>query len=376
MFPKKRKQKEHNLNPSKISRKDNPKIPPVDSFIMPSIVNWNDTSDKSTKNSSQYTKAPSPTSKPLSPPPIDLSRLDEYANLASTSTLDWQETENFITQNSLIQQIPKPISPPPIDLSRLDEYANLASTSTLDWQETENFINQSLLEKTQFDNHPPPKPPPIISVFNANNPMVSITTPQTSNNENQTKQNIITHNSEDDDDDDFDNYDDRDLTSDDIFKIMMHISESSNSLAPLDIDIFTPVKTNIKDIEVLVNNFNVNIKIINDESCTKNQLSGYRSDKRKLVVNLCSVIKKTYPLIYPAKQILSLIQSDWNNLSCIPILDHEKDLRSLLFLHKKHLSEYSCSIPKKQETAELRKDIIRASIYNIEECFKRIYKLE
>ena len=421
MFPKKRKQKEHNINPPKVSRKDNPQLPPDDDFTIPSSVNWNDPSDKHTKNFSQYpqpsssiphSSSPDPIDlsrldeyanlasvstldwqetenfiaknssiqqipKPVSPDAIDLSRLDEYANLASVSTLDWQETENFIAKNSSIQQIPKPISPPPIDLSRLDEYANLASTSTLDWKETENFINQSL-----FDNQHPPKPIPIVSVFDTNNPTTSTLElnlrydyqnippiipyiPQTS------YINNFMANSQDDDDDDTDNL----LTSDDIFQIMKYLCDSTNNKTYLTASPFIPVAKHMPYLNNIIDNFNSTLYNMSITDHSPKELALYSMQLKNACVRICSTLKEVYRERYPVQQILNLLESNTIKLECLPLLEHEDGIRNLLNKYKKLITQYSYSGAQRKTTKENQKENVAYHISDIAEGFKKIYNL-
>ncbi|MDK2802678.1 MAG: hypothetical protein KFW09_04800 [Oscillospiraceae bacterium] len=371
--PKKRKQKEKNISPPKSSKRSG--SPTEDIIIMPSIVNWSDISSQSKPSSSKTlpsTDKNSPSSsslKPASPDPIDLSKLDEYANLASTTDLDWDEVEDYIN---------KPASPDPVDLSRLDEYANLTS-----WQDIQTLIDEAPILNTSDIPEESGSTNNFASIFSLGNITSStiLNPPIVNDSDNETSSTIlnppIANDSDNDlltDDEEDDN--DRPLTSDDLFKLMKTISDNINSKTLLNIDIFKRVRRYIPHIDETIENINTKTEMMGMPQHNRHQIAAFSTDIRNNIVVICNILKETYPLIYPSKQILGLIQLDRDNLSCIPILNHEKELDSLLYLLKKHTTQYSRKIPSKEEAIQLRRDNIRVHIYNIEEAYKRIYNLK
>ena len=172
-----------------------------------------------------------------------------------------------------------------------------------------------------------------------------------------------------------DDEDDRPLTSDDIFKIMKYMSDNVNNKTALDISIFDPVRQNIPYLDETIDSINLKISMLHIPNYSHHQLAGFISNIRYNITKICTELKEKYTSIYPSKQILELIQLSRDSVSCLPILDHEKDLSGIIYLIKKCIIEHARKT-NNAEALRLRVDTLRAHIYNLEEAYKRIYNLE
>ncbi|MDK2802679.1 MAG: hypothetical protein KFW09_04805 [Oscillospiraceae bacterium] len=176
----------------------------------------------------------------------------------------------------------------------------------------------------------------------------------------------------DDDDDD----DDSLLTSDGLFEIMKSLCDASNNKTPLDIKIFKPVAKNIPYLKNVTDRFNSNIYNMRGSYHNDMSLSIYIKDLKKICVRICTTLKQTYPSIYPAPQILTLIQSNRSNLACLPLLEHEEKIQELIFAFKKYINTYYRDVMKKVTISNLRLNNITKHIINVEEGYKKLYNLE
>ena len=308
---------------------------PTDTLVMPSIVNWSSLYGS-------FTRPSSPTPGTSSDFPLDMSRLEEYASSSLISDEDWSHVEDFLNESSKSITMPNPEAP---------------QTSTLPDTFTSVFSLEDLISSTILN---PQTDSQIIT------PMVP-STPQTSS-----MYNPIQILDDDDDDDDNDNL----LTSDDIFKIMKYICDATNNKDYLTSSPFSPIAKHMPYLQNSIDHFNGHIYNMSMAPHTRKETSIYLMDMKNICIRICTTIKEKYLNIYPAKQILALIQSNPNTLTCLPILEHEEGIKNHTHRYKEVMAHHARYSLSKEKTVKLRLDIIRNLVYIIEEGFKKIYNLE
>ena len=328
--------KSRNLSKSSTVNKPSPPNkppPPNDTFLMPSVVNWSEVPSTSRSTSTD------------SNPPIDLSKLDDYANLISSD--DWEDIEKILNESP---ENTTPINPTnPNTIVPTNIFTSVFSL--------EDIMSSTILNPTAFPNDD-------INLASSN---VIIIPEATDTNTLPSTSTYIEISDYDDD---------QPLTSDIIFVIMKYLSDSSNNKTNLDEIIFNPVAKDIPYLKNVIDRFNSNIHNMHEGEHSNISLSIYTKDLKIICSRICKTLKEKYPLIYPAPQILKLIQSNTSNLSCLPLLEHENDLKNLISIYKKCIAEHSRKYPKKEETRISRNNIVKSHIYNIEVAYIRIYKLE
>ena len=464
MFPKKRKQKEHHLAPSKASRMDNSPTSPTS----PSYTNYTfgDELNIPSPPSSQSSKTPlknyeqdwrdiediinRPSSPPSSPTiPLDvltpiLRDLDPTGRLSSRSPKtpiksydqDWTNLEDIIN---------RPSSPPssptiPLDvltpiLKDLDPTGRLSSRSpktpiksyNQDWTDLEDIMNRPssppssptipldvltpiLKDLDPLNNQSPPNLSPINnqlhlslneynSVFTPSPPHLSPpypsyhpyplyplyppSTPSTPSTPYppyppSTPSPLPDSESEDQDED-------ISMTSDDIFQIMMYLSDCKRDIIPIDRNhpLLNKILTEVLENQILAFNVTINNIIsaksnrdgLLDENTRKKQHAGNVNSLRLNLNRIYNNIKHKHDKIYPAAQILELINPEDPNIIFMNILEHEVDLKQELLKLKNQLESHKRRLIITPTYQNIRRHKLRPLIQILRAKFIGLYKL-
>ena len=417
MFPKKRKQKEHHLAPSKASRMDNSPTSPT-SPTSPSYTNYTfgDELNIPSPPSSQSSKTPlknyeqdwrdiediinRPSSPPSSPTiPLDvltpiLKDLDPTGRLSSRSpktpiksyNQDWTDLEDIMNRPS------SPPSSPTIPLDVLTPI--LKDLDPLNNQSPPNLSpinNQLHLSLNEYNSVFTPSPPhlsppypsyhpyPLYPLYPPSTPSTPSTPSPPSPPSPPYPPSPLPDSESEDQDEDIS------MTSDDIFQIMMYLSDCKRDITPIDRNhiLLNKILTEVLENQILAFNVTIN-NIISaksnrdgplDENTRKKQHAGNVNSLRLNLNRMYNNIKHKHNKIYPAAQILELINPEDPNIIFMNILEHEVDLKQELLKLKNQLESHKRRLIITPTYQNIRRHKLRPLIQILRAKFIGLYKL-
>ena len=342
----------------------------------------------------------------LSPDNIDFNNLEQYENLAPIDEDDWTDLSNFINETTL--------SPDNIDFNNLEQYENLAP---IDQQDLDEILKTPSIQiPTPILNTPPIKHidnithqnlPIYSTVFTAEqlirlssivdgvnlddtNKFNLYTEQTTQDNPSTSTQDLSSfHAPSNSESDKQDQDEDGSITSDEIFTFIMHLVDCKVSITKIDKNTDIIKKTDEKIRRLLYHQINLynltidNINIPPPENPSQqivNRLrrtyGGYISALRLAIIIMCDNLQTTYPKIYPTRQILSTIQSNYSQLRCLAILENEKELKIELTKYKDQIEVQTRNTVRTDACKRARVNRLRQIILNIENKYKLIHTLE
>ena len=409
--PKKASGKKHPLNPppSKTPQKNKglplqspSKYPPL------TTINPVDISDSHTQTTTSleddWIDIEDIINRPISPKPINNS--EQYGNLSPIDEDDWTDLSNFINETTL--------SPDNIDFNNLEQYENLAH---IDQQDLDEILKTPSIQiPTPILNTPPIKHidnikhqnlPIYSTVFTAEqlirlssivdgvnlddtNKFNLYTEQTTQDNPSTSTQDLSSfHAPSNSESDKQDQDEDGSITSDEIFTFIMHLVDCKVSITKIDKNTDIIKKTDEKIRRLLYHQINLynltidNINIPPPENPSQqivNRLrrtyGGYISALRLAIIIMCDNLQTTYPKIYPTRQILSTIQSNYSQLRCLAILENEKELKVELTKYKDQIEVQTRNTVRTDACKRARVNRLRQIILNIENKYKLIHTLE
>ena len=409
--PKKASGKKHPLNPppSKTPQKNKglplqspSKYPPL------TTINPVDISDSHTQTTTSleddWIDIENIINRPISPKPINNS--EQYGNLSPIDEDDWTDLSNFINETTL--------SPDNIDFNNLEQYENLAP---IDQQDLDEILKTPSIQiPTPILNTPPIKHidnithqnlPIYSTVFTAEqlirlssivdgvnlddtNKFNLYTEQTTQDNPSTSTQDLSSfHAPSNSESDKQDQDEDGSITSDEIFTFIMHLVDCKVSITKIDKNTDIIKKTDEKIRRLLYHQINLynltidNINIPPPENPSQqivNRLrrtyGGYISALRLAIIIMCDNLQTTYPKIYPTRQILSTIQSNYSQLRCLAILENEKELKIELTKYKDQIEVQTRNTVRTDACKRARVNRLRQIILNIENKYKLIHTLE
>ncbi|MDK2802673.1 MAG: hypothetical protein KFW09_04775 [Oscillospiraceae bacterium] len=352
--------------------------------------------------------------KPSPSKPVDLNDLDSYANLAPIQDQDWADIESFIQpipnpQNILENTLAK-APPPPPSLSDM-MFSNPPTLDDVIFPDSEPppipSSSSTFIYKTVFTGRelvdlslvpliippsdniypsasknppspPPPHPPPILSpeelaALNASAASTEMSSAslleslkprhKSKKGEKSSKKTTTTTNYPEDTT--------TNLTSSQLFNLLVYLSNCARDRLFLDKNIFL----NIPNIGNLLDAYNKTILSMKDYNPTNYQTIT-TSHMKTSYRNIGTFLKQTYISIYPAKEILELIESNDESLNCIWILEHEEGLRDQLQKIKYKVSNFKSKSATRIKTVEKRVAEMVGLIAIVKIEFKKIYNLE
>ena len=409
--PKKASGKKHPLNPppSKTPQKNKglplqspSKYPPL------TTINPVDISDSHTQTNTSleddWIDIENIINRPISPKPINNS--EQYGNLSPIDEDDWTDLSDFINETTL--------SPDNIDFNNLEQYENLAP---IDQQDLDEILKTPSIQiPTPILNTPPIKHidnithqnlPIYSTVFTAEqlirlssivdgvnlddtNKFNLYTEQTTQDNPSTSTQDLSSfHAPSNSESDKQDQDEDGSITSDEIFTFIMHLVDCKVSITKIDKNTDIIKKTDEKIRRLLYHQINLynltidNINIPPPENPSQqivNRLrrtyGGYISALRLAIIIMCDNLQTTYPKIYPTRQILSTIQSNYSQLRCLAILENEKELKIELTKYKDQIEVQTRNTVRTDACKRARVNRLRQIILNIENKYKLIHTLE
>lgn len=409
--PKKASGKKHPLNPppSKTPQKNKglplqspSKYPPL------TTINPVDISDSHTQTTTSleddWIDIENIINRPISPKPINNS--EQYGNLSPIDEDDWTDLSDFINETTL--------SPDNIDFNNLEQYENLAP---IDQQDLDEILKTPSIQiPTPILNTPPIKHidnithqnlPIYSTVFTAEqlirlssivdgvnlddtNKFNLYTEQTTQDNPSTSTQDLSSfHAPSNSESDKQDQDEDGSITSDEIFTFIMHLVDCKVSITKIDKNTDIIKKTDEKIRRLLYHQINLynltidNINIPPPENPSQqivNRLrrtyGGYISALRLAIIIMCDNLQTTYPKIYPTRQILSTIQSNYSQLRCLAILENEKELKIELTKYKDQIEVQTRNTVRTDACKRARVNRLRQIILNIENKYKLIHTLE
>ncbi len=345
--------------------------------------------------------------KPSTPKPIDLDNLESYANLAPIQDEDWEDIQSFMQTISNLQEtpeniIPKTPPPPPPDMMfsdppTLDDIIFPASKPPPISSDSSTFVYKTVFSGKELvdlsltplivppsdDSHPSTSkpstpPPPILSLEQLADLNASATaTDMSSANlleslkpRHKSKKGEKAPKKPTDATNCYPENEYPDITSDQLFDILVYLSNSARDIIPINKNLFA----NMPAIDPLLDKYNKTVLSMRDYHLI-NSPSTPTSHMKRAYRNIGTFLKQTYISIYPAEKILALIESNPESLNCIWILEHELGLRELLKAIKFKIATYKSKYAIRSKTVEKRVADMRKLISAVIIEFKKIYKL-
>ncbi|MDK2802894.1 MAG: hypothetical protein KFW09_05955 [Oscillospiraceae bacterium] len=302
---------------------------------------------------------------PIPPSPIDFNNLEKYVNLASPSTIDWQDTETFLSDNhpkpsssdDLLFKVPYPVAPNMIPI-----VAKITYESVFDcMKDGSKFTYFIPVNKEPASGYIEQEK----SLLIGGEDQLEQSLPSSGDNS------LTTVLLEDSDDDNLEEWD-YNITSNRLFDIMKHVSDCENNKELLNSDIFE----DIDNCNTLIYNFNFSMRdIILKSKLVRNTNSTYRGTLTRSIIAIFNHLKSLYPEIYPAKKILKLIKSNPNNLCCFAMLYHEDGISERVNTTRAYISDMISYPAITQDNKIKRAANLRNRIFVLAEAYKNLYNL-
>ena len=274
-----------------------------------------------------------------------------------------------------------PVPQSPIDFDNLEKYANLASPTTVNWSDTESFIRDNPLNPPLSDDSVFKVPYPVVdkvsykSVFTCIQdgseltyffPVNEETIVLTDNNLSDVSSDIEESMSNEDEE--------YNLTSDQLFEIMCHISDCNKEHKLLDEDLVG----DIAGCEGFIRTFNFIMQNVINKTIAEdsNPKAAYKGTLTRAIISIFNNIKKSYRPIYPARQIWELMKTTPSDICCPEMLSHEDDIDGLVSSIKAYIYALIKRPPKISYEKFKREENVKIRISCLIKEYAKLYNLE
>ena len=277
--------------------------------------------------------------------PIDFNNLEKYVNLASPLTINWEDTETFISDtpqkpsssDDLLFKVPYPVAPNMIPVVAKITYESVFDCNK-DGSQLTYFIPVNREEAVGYIDQE--KTLPVDGEVQLEESLLSF---------------------------------DDNITSDKLFNMMCYISDCENKRNLLNINVFKGICNH----EGLIHTFNFSMKdIINNGGLEGQIIVTQRATLTRSIVCIFNHLKSLYLDIYPARQILEQIKASPTDLVCGAMLYHEdKSVVKIVRTIKKYLKGMGNKPPVTRWDELKREENIRKRISVLAESYKKLYNL-